>query len=104
MMCSARAVPHQAYCQQHGIVYESYGAMRGCPFGSAAVQAIAASHKASVAQICIKWALQRGTVVAAGTGANASTVGPYAKENLGALAIGALTAADMMVLDNLQLP
>ena len=42
------------YCQDHGIVYEGYGAMRGCPFESPVVKQIALAHNASVAQVCIR--------------------------------------------------
>ena len=49
-----------------------------------------------------RWAIQRGAAVAAGTGANTSTTGEYAKENLGALSVQ-LSATDMVALNNMQL-
>ena len=51
-------------------------AMRGCPFSDASVGAIAKGHGVSVAQVCLRWVLQRGAVMAIGTGANASKVRP----------------------------
>ena len=40
-----------AYCQANGIVYQSYGAMRGCPFSDPEVAAIAKTHSVSTAQV-----------------------------------------------------
>jgi len=98
------------YCQANGIVYESYGAMRGCPFNSSVVTAIANAPRpqspptgVSTAQVCLRWALQRGVAIAAGTGADAETAGAYAKENLGIFGFE-LTGSEMMQLNNLQLP
>jgi 2,5-diketo-D-gluconate reductase A len=71
-----------AYCQAHGIVYESYFTLKGCPWDNAQAQAIAAAHDVSMTQLCLRYILERGAIIAAGTGSNASTVGPYAKENL----------------------
>ena len=34
--------------------------------------------------VCVAWVLGRGVLVAAGTGANASTVAAYSREDLGA--------------------
>jgi len=52
----------------------------------------------SAAQICTRYILERNCVVAAGTGANASTVGPYAVENLGVYDFQ-LTSAEVSALD-----
>lgn len=40
-----------AYCQENGIVYQSYGAMRGCPFTDPQLANIARSHNVSTAQV-----------------------------------------------------
>ena len=69
-----------AYCAANGIQYESYGAMKGCPFSDARAQAIASKHGKSVAQVCLRWTLQRGAIVATGTGATAASAAGYAKE------------------------
>eukprot|EP00041_Stephanoeca_diplocostata_P015856 m.305232 g.305232 ORF g.305232 m.305232 type:complete len:421 (+) comp20177_c0_seq1:127-1389(+) len=93
-----------AYCQQHNITYESYGAMRGCPFkgpGSTTVAGIAQTHNVSVSQVCLRWVLQRGCVIASGTGADSSTVGPYAKENLDIFNFS-LTPAEMGSLNAIE--
>lgn len=91
-----------AYCTAHNILYESYGAMRGCPFSDAAVAAIAKAHTVSTAQVCLRWALQRGVAIASGTGANASTAASYAAENL-AIFNFTLTGPDMAALNSMQL-
>lgn len=87
------------YCQDHGIVYESYGALKGCPFSDSHLGAIADQHNKSVAQVCLRWTLQRGAVVAAGTGANATSAAAYAKENLDIFSFE-LDSAEMEYLNN----
>ena len=86
-----------AYCAAHGITYEAWRVLGGCPFTDPTLLSMARTHNVSAAQICLRWTLQRGAIVAAGTGANASTVGEYSAENLGALDF-ALTAAEMSTL------
>jgi diketogulonate reductase-like aldo/keto reductase len=71
-----------AYCQKNNIYYESYDALKGCPSTDSRVKAIAAAHSKTTYQICLRWVLERGCVVAAGTGNDPTTVGQYAKENL----------------------
>ena len=71
-----------AYCAAHDIVYESYGALKGCPWDDSETAAIATSHNKTVAQVCLRWALQFGGAVAAGTGADPSSASQYAKDNL----------------------
>ncbi len=83
-----------AYCGEAGIVYESFGALKGCPFSDAETAKIAASHNKSVAQVCIRWALQAGGTIATGTGSNATTAPDYARENLDVFDF-ALDDADM---------
>ena len=71
-----------AYCQAHGITYQSYQIMDGCPFGDKDLAAIAAKHSKSQSQVCLRWVLDRGCAMAVGTGSNASLAADYAKENL----------------------
>jgi len=87
------------YCQDNGIVYESYGALKGCPFSDSHLGTIAAKHDKSVAQVCLRWTLQRGAVVAAGTGHNATSAAAYAKENLDIFSFE-LDSAEMKYLNN----
>ena len=89
-----------SYCQQHNITYEAYEAMRTCPFKNSAAQSIAKGHNASVAQVCLRWILQRGAVMAVGTGKDASTAPAYAKENLGIYNFE-LSEAEVEVLNKL---
>lgn len=90
-----------AYCQAHNIYYESYFTMKGCPFADVKVGAIAKAHSVSVAQVCLRWVLERGGIMAVGTGANATTSAEYAKENLDVYGF-ALTAAEMTTLNGIQ--
>ena len=56
--------------------------MRNCPFTDPDLMAIAVGHNVSTAQVCLRWVLQRGAVMAVGTGSNASHVGKYSAEDL----------------------
>jgi hypothetical protein len=89
------------YCQKQNITYESFQAMKYCPFKHPAVAKIATSHKVSTAQVCLRWVLDRGCVSATGTGAAASKVADYTKENL-AIYDFTLTDAEVKVLDAIQ--
>jgi diketogulonate reductase-like aldo/keto reductase len=71
------------YCAAHGITAQSYGGLRGCPFGDPRLATIAQAHDHTESQVCLRWVLQRGAVLASGTGSNASTAPQYARENLG---------------------
>ena len=46
------------------------------------MQALAAKHSVSVSQVCLRWVLQKGAVMAVGLGSNASVMPEYSKENL----------------------
>ncbi len=91
-----------AFCQANDppIVYEAYDAMKGCPSNNADVLAASKAHNASVYQICMRWVLERGAIMAVGTGADPSTVGEYAKENL-AIYDFALTEEEMKKLNGI---
>jgi 2,5-diketo-D-gluconate reductase A len=90
------------YCAAHGIRYQSYGAVRGCPFDAPAVVKAAAAHHVSPAQVCLRWTLEKGAIAAAGVGTNVSTVPEYAAENL-AVTSFRLTPSEVRALDRLQL-
>jgi len=89
------------YCKSKGITYEAYDVIKGCPMDNAAVTSAATAHNVSAAQVCLRYILDSGCVAAAGTGADASTVGPYAKENV-AVYDFKLTAEEMKALDAVQ--
>jgi diketogulonate reductase-like aldo/keto reductase len=91
------------YCQSKGIVYESYSLMRGCPFSDPKLASIAKAHGKSAAQVCIRWNLQRTGMLASGTGANATTAGEYAKENLDVFDFS-LSDSEVTALNDMQLP
>jgi len=85
-----------AYCQAHGIQYEAYGAMRSC-YGkdySPKLQKIADVHSTGLAQVCLRWVLQRGAIMAIGTGSDATNIGNYTKEDLDVFGFN-LTEAEM---------
>lgn len=89
-----------AYCASQGITYEAYEAMRGCPFSNTQVQAIAKSHGVGVSQVCLRWVLQKGAIMAVGVGSNVTEMGEFAKENLDLFGFE-LTPSDMALLDSL---
>lgn len=89
------------YCADHTIVPQSYGSLRGCPFTDARLVGIAAAHKVTPSQACMRWVLQRGAVLAAGTGSNSTTAPQYSRENIGIFDF-ALTAAEMGVLNSIN--
>jgi len=70
------------YCAAQGITFEAYAAMRGCPFSHPDVQSIAAAHGVGASQVCLRWVLQRGAVMAVGLGMNASRMAAYARSDL----------------------
>ena len=76
-------------------------AVKGCDFKSPVIQHIATGHSVSIAQVCLRWVLQRGCVMAVGTGANATTAAEYAKEDLDLYGFE-LTSAEMTTLDALK--
>jgi diketogulonate reductase-like aldo/keto reductase len=89
-----------SYCENNGITYESYGDLKGCPMSDSKITAIATAHGKSAAQVCLRWAIQRGAVIASGTGADATTAAKYAKENLDIFDDAfVLTDAEMDVLN-----
>ena len=45
--------------------------MKHCLFDNPTLGKIAAAHNASVAQVCLRWVLDRGCTIAVGTGAHA---------------------------------
>ena len=89
-----------SYCQAHNITYEAFYAMKGCDFSSTVIKGIATAHSVGVSQVCLRWVLQRGCVMAVGTGSNASNAGVYAKEDLDLYGFE-LTDAEMATLSAL---
>jgi len=85
------------YCAEQGIIFEAYAAMRGCPFSDPAVQAIASSHGVGVSQVCLRWVLQKGAVMAVGLGENATQMKEYAQADLDVYSFE-LSAAEMATL------
>ena len=97
------SVDHQdddtlAYCAAQGVQYEAYEAMNGCPFSNADVQKVASDHGVGVSQVCLRWVLQKGAIMAVGLGGNASKMAAYSKENLDLYGFE-LSADEMKTLD-----
>lgn len=68
--------------QDLGITYEAYDAMKGCDFKDKTIAQIAASHGKSAAQVCLRFIVDRGCVMAVGTGSDKGNAPTYSKENL----------------------
>ena len=62
--------------------YEAWSPMKKCPFTDATVTKIATAHNVSTAQVCLRWILDKGCVMAVGTGSDATKAAAYAKEDL----------------------
>ena len=54
-----------------------------------------------MSQVCLRWVLQKGAIMAVGLGGNASKMASYAKENLDLYGFN-LTASEMALLDSLK--
>ena len=91
-----------AFTQAHNITYEAFYAMKGCPFTNPTAQKIATGHNVGVAQICLRYVLQRGCVMAVGTGADATKAAEYAKEDLNIFGFE-LTDSEMETLGHLKI-
>ena len=76
-------------CARHKIMPQAYWALKSCPYTDPTLLSVAAAHGPNVttAMVCVAWVLGRGVLVAAGTGANRSTVADFSREDLGATAL-----------------
>jgi diketogulonate reductase-like aldo/keto reductase len=105
--CDMSATAHDdetiAFSQAHNITYEAFFAMKGCPFNDPAAKKIATAHSKSVAQVCLRYVLQRGCVMATGTGDDSSTCASYAKEDTDIFDF-VLTDAEMKTVGSLKPP
>lgn len=89
-----------AYCEEHGVQYEAYHVLKGCPFDEERVTSVAASHGVSAAQVCLRYALEKGVVLAAGTGKDSATIEGYTQSDLGIYDF-ALTEDEFTSLDGI---
>jgi len=71
------------FCQEHNITYEAWNVVKGCNRSHPTILKTAAAHNVSAFQVCLRYIVDRGCVMAVGTGNNASTVLEYTEENLG---------------------
>ncbi len=84
------------FCQNNGITVESWSPLaRGKIFGNEVLQAIARQHDKSIAQICLRWITQHGTVVIPKSGSMQRL-----EENINIFDFR-LTAAEMKQIDEL---
>ena len=65
-----------------GLPHQAWSPMKNCPFDDTSMKAIAAAHNVTVAQVCLRWILERGCTLAVGTGDDPDTVAKYTAENL----------------------
>jgi diketogulonate reductase-like aldo/keto reductase len=70
------------FARDHNITYEAWNVVKGCDTSHPTVVAAAAAHNASTFQVCLRYIIDRGCVMAVGTGKDASTVASFAQENL----------------------
>lgn len=89
-----------SYCKENGIYYEAFFALKKCDMKSTTVLNIAKAHNATPAQVCLRWVLDSGCLLAAGTGDDPATVGTYTAQDLGILDFE-LTPAEVTVLSAL---
>ena len=61
---------------------------------------MADAHKVGVSQVCLRWVLQRGAIIATGTGNDTAKAAEYAKDDL-ALFDFELSDAEMDTLNKL---
>ena len=75
-----------AACAKHNITAQAYWTLKECPFDDPTLRAVAEAHGPDVttAMVCVAWVLGRGVVVAAGTGANVTSIPAFTREDLGA--------------------
>ena len=90
------------FCRGKGIAVETFGTFRGCPFGDkTTLGPIASTHNKSVGQVCLRWAIQRSGIAAAGTGSDPNKAPSYSRENLDVFGF-ALSEVELQRLDNFQ--
>lgn len=87
-----------AYCEQRGIRYQAYSPMKACPFTDSRITSMASSHNVTAAQVCLRYVLDKGVVLAVGTGKNASKTARYAEEDLDVFGFS-LTEEEVGIID-----
>eukprot|EP00937_MAST-01D_sp_MAST-1D-sp2_P003832 g3832.t1 len=82
-----------AFCKKNKILYEAYSPLRRVDLTAAAITKIAGAHKATAAQVALRWINQQGVAIATSPGGNRQ----YALDDL---AIGdfTLTSDEMSTL------
>jgi len=94
-----------AYCLANNITYEAYDVMNGCPFHDTRLGVIAAGHKMSAAHVCFRWVLQRGAIIATGTGHNLTKATTHSVDDLGSFSDSfELDDSEMAYLDSIVPP
>ena len=74
--------------------------MRNCPFTDSTMVGIASAHNVSVAQVCLRWILERGCTLAVGTGTDPAKVAAHTQENLDLFGFQ-LTTAEVSEIDQI---
>lgn len=94
---SQRSEEDLAFAQAEGIRVVAYGVSKGCPTEDPSARAIASRHGVSVTQVCLRWAVQRGVLLAVGLGTS-ERVAAHASDNAAVFQF-ALTTEEMAELE-----
>jgi diketogulonate reductase-like aldo/keto reductase len=87
-----------AFCQANNITYEAWNVLKGCDRTNPTVVAVAQTHNKTTFQVCLRFIVDRGAVMAVGTGSDPSSVASFTKKNLGIFDFK-LTTAEMTQLN-----
>ena len=71
-----------AFGNEHNITFEAWNVLKGCDRTHPTVVSVAGAHNVSTVQVCLRYILDRGCVMAVGTGKDGATVDEYAAENI----------------------
>ena len=88
-----------AYAAEHGITYQAWGVLAGCPWESAVAQRLASERNATVAQICMRWVYERGATMAIGLGSHAERLAAHARDTLDIFTMAPLGMAQIRALE-----
>lgn len=72
-----------AYHRAQNITFEAWSPLSHCEMDDHTLRAIASAHNVSVAQVCLRWILERGCTLTVGTGTDRAKVEQYTREDLG---------------------
>lgn len=89
------------YCRRRGITYSTFGAVHACPADDATILGISETHNVTSYQVCMRYALDRGMLLAVGVGEHADHAATHVREDLG-LEGFALTDAELDAVNRIE--